>query len=304
MSLGCLVDLSKCVGCRTCQVICRHWHQQPTQSLPLFSYSRDDLDQPDLSEKDLTVVRSNVIKNEKDETTWVFAKRQCMHCLDPGCASACPVKALRKTPEGPVIYREDLCMGCRYCMIACPFNIPRFDYDKVVPSIRKCTFCSSRLLNNKPETNHDYVMREWGDGFAPDTQSTPCCASKCPARAILLGERDKLIEYAHTRIHSVGKTKYVNHIYGEHEAGGTSWMYISDVPFQKAGFDLSIDTIAYPEYTKPFLTGVPLVIILGSGLMTGLYWIIKRRDEMARENELSSTVATTEHSTVEPEEWS
>ena len=255
MPKGMLVDLTKCMGCRGCQVACKEWNQLPAEPT---TWQGSYENPPDLKWNTYTKVRF-VEGQDNGNFFWRFVKTQCMHCLEPACVSACLVKALEKLPNGPVIYHENLCMGCRYCMIACPFEIPKFEYNKAIPAIRKCTFCYERL----------------GVG------RTSACSHTCPSQAIKFGERAELIEAAKTRIYQ-NPDKYIHHIYGEHEVGGTSVMYISSISFEKLGFKTNLGTTPIPAFTKTFLSTVPLVIIGGAGLLAGFYWIAKRRDEITK----------------------
>jgi ferredoxin len=138
-----------------------------------------------------------------------------MHCIDPACAAACPVAAMYKTEEGPVIYKDERCLGCRYCMNACPFGVPTFDWDKGMLDgalIRKCNMCFERLQEGKQ----------------------PACVAACPAKAVIFGKRSDLLKEAKDRI-AKNPDRYVDHIYGEHEAGGTSFLLLAGVPFDKLG---------------------------------------------------------------------
>jgi Fe-S-cluster-containing dehydrogenase component len=162
-----------------------------------------------------------------------------MHCNQPACASACLTKAMLKTEEGLVVWREDKCMGCRFCMISCPFDIPKFEYDSAVPKISKCTMCWGRLKEGEQ----------------------PACVENCPEEALTFGKRRDLIEEARVRIYE-NPDSYVSHIYGEHEAGGTGYMYLSAVPFEQLGFRTDLGTTPYPEFSKDFLYAVPVILTL------------------------------------------
>jgi ferredoxin len=178
-----------------------------------------------------------------------------MHCVEPGCASACPVRALDKTPEGPVIYRGERCMGCRYCMVACPFEIPKYQYDKAVPLVRKCTFCAQRQAEGKK----------------------PACAEVCPSGALTFGKRGALLELAKIRVYREPE-KYYHRIYGEHEAGGTDWLYISDVPFEKLAMKQVRDE-PFPDKVQGALGAPPFVMTLWPPLLMGLWAFSKRREQ-------------------------
>jgi formate dehydrogenase iron-sulfur subunit len=181
-------------------------------------------------------------------------KRQCMHCVEPACASACPVRALDKQATGPVAYDGSKCMGCRYCMVACPFSVPKYEYSKAIPVVRKCTFCSGRQAEGKE----------------------PACVGVCPSGALTYGKRGVLVEEARRRVYG-NPDKYLPHIYGEHEAGGTNWMYVSDLSFEKLGFEVAVNDNSYPKLVRGALGVPPVVMTLWPPLLMGL-WAFSHRD--------------------------
>jgi Fe-S-cluster-containing dehydrogenase component len=250
-SPGMLVDTTLCVGCRGCEAACAeaNGNPPPPDSDDVFKAKRET------STKAFTVV------NEAEGTTR-FAKRQCMHCVAPACASACPVKALEKQPTGPVTYDASKCMGCRYCMVACPFEIPKYEYDALAPRVRKCTFCAPRQAAGLK----------------------PACAEVCPSGALTFGRRGELLELAKTRIYT-NPNKYLHHVYGEHEAGGTSWLYISDVPFEKLALRTGMPEAQYPGLVAGALSAPPFVMTLWPPLLMGLYVFSNRRNEVAADKE-------------------
>jgi formate dehydrogenase iron-sulfur subunit len=247
-----LIDLTKCIGCRACQAACKQWNDLPAEATNNWgSYENP----PRRSAKTWTTITFNEV-TEGDEFAWIFAKRQCMHCEDPACAAACIVGALRKTPKGPVVYDDYKCIGCRYCTLACPFNVPTFEWDTPVPYIRKCTMCADRTAEGME----------------------PACSKSCPTEALLPGEREVLVQEARFRIQA-HPDKYVDHIYGEKEVGGTSKLYLSSVSFDKLGFP-ALESEPIPRYADVAMAAVPPTIVVVSAAMAGVYWITKRRDQM------------------------
>jgi len=215
---GMLNDSTRCIGCKACQVACKQENKLPAESTlgeseafgtPLYDSPRE------LSEHTYTLIRMH--RDESDGAT-TFVKQQCMHCVDPACASACIVGALKKQPNGAVEYDAGMCMGCRYCMVACPFSVPQFEWHKAIPSIRKCTLCSeTRLKKGEPTA----------------------CSSACPAGAITFGKRDELLKLARRRIEEE-PGRYLNHIYGEKEVGGTNVFYLTRPNVQFAALGLPV----------------------------------------------------------------
>ena len=246
-----LYDATKCIGCRACQTACRE-----RLDLPPSDNGEGLYDEPsDLSSTCPTIISQY---SNGDETEWSFVKHQCMHCLDPGCASACLVNALERMPDGQVVYDVGKCIGCRYCMIACPFEVPTFEYDKPVPAIRKCDFCYDRTGEGEP----------------------PRCAEACPTGAITYGERSELISEARARIYEE-PDRYEPYVYGEEEAGGTAALYIAGVSFDKLGLPTNLPNTPIPNLTKGFLNSVPLVILLWAAFGTGLHRFVERREAVA-----------------------
>jgi Fe-S-cluster-containing dehydrogenase component len=212
-------------------------------------------------ERQTTVSQLTVVNRYKTEKGDVFVKKQCMHCNQPGCVSACLVKAMEKRKEGPVTWDTN-CMGCRYCMPSCPFEIPKFEYQSSNPKIQKCNLCWSRLKKGEK----------------------PACVENCPEEALLFGSRRKLLEEANRRIYQK-PGEYLTHIYGEHEVGGTGYLYLSKVPFEQIGFRTDLGTTPYPEFTKGFLYAVPLVLLLWPAFLIGVNTLTKREDERKRGGE-------------------
>ena len=248
--VGILVDTTRCVGCRSCEAACAEVHHL---SVPDISDSSAFEKKRQTTEGQWTVV--NRYETDKGE---IFVKTQCMHCNQPGCVAACLVKAMEKRKEGPVTW-ETNCMGCRYCMPSCPFEIPKFEYQSSTPRIQKCNMCWERL----------------GKG------EKPACVENCPEQALLFGSRREMIEEANRRIYQK-PGEYLTHIYGEHEVGGTGYLYLSKVPFEQIGFRTDLGTTPYPEYSKGFLYSVPLVLLLWPAFLIGINTVTKREEEKKR----------------------
>jgi len=245
---GVLVDTTRCVGCRTCEASCAEANGLPPPDLAddaVFQSKRTT------SENQFTAVSR--FETEKGE---VYVKRQCMHCLRPACASACLTRAMLKTRGGPVVWREPKCMGCRFCMVSCPFDGPKFEYHSATPRIRKCQMCFSRLREGK----------------------VPACVETCPAEALVFGKRRDLLQEARRRIQANPDT-YVNQVYGEQEVGGTSWLYLAAVPFDQLGFRVDLGETPYPKLTEGFLYSVPIVLATLPAALAAISRATKRAEE-------------------------
>lgn len=233
-----LVDLTQCVGCGMCQAACKEENglsPDPEATLSPTAYTAVE---------------------ERGET---YVRRMCQHCLDPTCVSVCPVGAFSKTPAGPVLYDESKCLGCRYCIQACPFDVPRYEWGSTYPRVQKCRFCAPRLARGEQ----------------------PACAEICPTGATKFGDREELIREARERMQAE-PGKYVDHIYGLDEVGGTSILYLSSVPFEQLGFRVQLPHEPLPEYTERVLSKLPAVVAVGGVMLYGIWWITNRRGEVQR----------------------
>ena len=241
MSKAILYDATLCIDCKMCERACAEAHGLP--------YTEAIAAEEKQSAHKLTVVMD---KGEK------YMRRLCMNCLDPTCASVCPVGALRKTAEGPVTYDAGRCIGCRYCMLACPFSVPKYEWDKALPLVRKCDMCAERVAKGEPTA----------------------CAAACPTGATKFGDRDALIAEAKDRI-AKNPGQYVNHIYGLTEVGGTSVLLLSSVPFAEFGYPTNVGSQALPQLTWHVLSELPQVVTFGAALLGGIWWITSRREAVA-----------------------
>jgi len=242
MTKAILYDSTQCVGCLQCQEACARQNGLP--------YDDAIAEEQKASDHKFTVVETSA--------SGAYMRRMCMHCLDPACVSVCPVGALEKTKEGPVVYDEDKCMGCRYCMVACPFGVPKYEWGALLPRVKKCTMCVERQE----------------DGLAT------ACATACPTDATLFGEREELLEEARRRVRE-NPSDYVNHVFGEKEVGGTSVLLLSAVPFTDFGFKESYPKDRLPDATYRVLSKIPDITGLGFVLLGGIWWITARREAVA-----------------------
>jgi len=242
-----LVDVTKCIGCEQCVAACIQVNGLDVHSA--------ETDRATISDG-LSANRFSTVLRVDDGR---FARKSCMHCLEPSCVSACLVGGLTKTPEGPVVYDSDKCIGCRYCMMACPFHIPRYEWDKTSPFVKKCDMCFRRLQHGEQ----------------------PACVEACPKQALIFGQRDDLLGQARDRIQSQREI-YHQRIWGEHEFGGTSVLYISDVDLDALGWPAQV-AVPIPSLTEPLIHKTPFIgLSVAAGLLS-VNWIIQRRMKLAAE---------------------
>jgi formate dehydrogenase iron-sulfur subunit len=190
------------------------------------------------------------VEDAEGNLNWNFVHKRCFHCVEPTCVSVCPVAAMRKNENGPVTWDEARCIGCRYCAQACPFRIPKYEFDDAWAEVGKCWFCWDRIA----------------EGLQP------ACAKACPPKAIEFGEREAVLAEAHRRIEE-NPGKYVDYVYGENEAGGTSLFYISPVPFEELGFNMDVPHELLPELTWEFLTKIPIEALAIVTIMSGIWYV-------------------------------
>lgn len=265
--LGVLVDIPNCIGCRKCEFACQEaagFNPPPIKNFDDQSVFAD-LRRP--SPNSYTTV--NRYANAAKPSAPVYVKLNCLHCNEPACASACLVGALRKQPNGAVTYDANKCMGCRYCMVACPFQIPTYDFnDPLTPQVRKCSLC------------FEQISKEGG---------VPACVKICPRECLTFGRRSDLLALAHEKVRR-HLENYQQHVYGEFEAGGTSWLYLSAVPFAELGF-LTLPGTSPARLTETiqhaiFKKWMPPLALYG---LLGLTMWLGRRSEEVVEHDRAQT---------------
>ena len=237
MSFGILFDSTRCIGCGACAAACKESNGLP---LPI--------------EHETTAYTWTVVEKRGG----AHVRRMCMHCLTPTCASVCPVGAMRKTEQGPVVYDAKKCIGCRYCIMACPFNVPKYQWDQPVPVVGKCVMCHARLEHGQ----------------------APACATVCPTGATTFGDRAALVKEARERI-AAEPGRYVQRVYGLEEAGGTSVLMLAGVSFAGLGLPENLPHEAMPLLTWRVLSKLPDVVLMGAAFLYGVHWITKRRAYVA-----------------------
>jgi formate dehydrogenase iron-sulfur subunit len=257
-----LVDTTRCVGCRGCQVACKSWNELRYGKT---AFTDSGTNPRHLDSENFTRVIFRETETPSGAPRWTFVKRQCMHCVDPACAAACPVAALVKLGSGPVIYDDARCIGCRYCMLACPFHVPKFQWDTRVSYVRKCTFCADRQAMGK----------------------LPSCVATCPSGALQSGERAELVAEAHRRI-AASPGAYHPTVYGEKTAGGTSVLYLTAVPFddlglEDQGFRTDLGEQPHGKAGREWVSKVPAVAAAVGGLSLALYRFNQRREDVRKQ---------------------
>lgn len=288
-AIGILYDASLCVGCKACVRVCKE-----INGLPPVTQGEDV--QYDAS-RGVSGSTYNVIKVYKNGTSEVkdreidgfsFAKKSCMHCVDPGCVSSCPVSAMTKHPvTGIVQYNPDTCIGCRNCMVACPFSIPQYEYQDAMGQIQKCFFCN--------QAGVDRISQ----GLLPG------CADVCPTGATLFGTRKDLLAEAKRRLaakpgetytyprgrvtdklhtHEKAAPAYQQHIYGEHEVGGTQVMHIAGVPLKKLGMP-ELPERSYASIAEGVQHTLYKGMIAPAIALAGLAYVVKRNTSQSDQDD-------------------
>lgn len=248
-----LIDTTKCTGCRGCQVACKQWNQLKAEETTFFT-GEGYQNPPAMSEYTFTRVKFRDYEKQ-GQNEFAFYKEMCMHCNDPACASVCPVGAFRKTAEGPVVYDDKRCIGCRFCMIGCPFGVPKYEWSKAFPLVKKCTGCFSRV----------------------NAGLEPACATACPT-AITYGPRREMLAEAHRRIQGRPE-RYYPVVYGEKEAGGTNVLYLTHQPLDELGFK-KVTQRPLPSYTWQALRLVPGIFLTVGGTLSAVSWFQHRKEKV------------------------
>jgi len=252
-AVGMLYDTTRCIGCRACVAACKEANGDPadTRTPGMEAYDAP----PDLNDCTRTIVKQF---NDGDQQS--FVKMQCMHCVDPACAAACMLGALQKREFGVVTWEPDLCIGCRYCQVACPFNVPKFEWESATPRIVKCEMCSDRLAEGKE----------------------PACCEACPREAVIFGERAELLRIAHQRIKQ-HPDRYVPKVYGERELGGTQVLVLSHVSFDKIGL-MHEDEESVPHLQQTIQHGIYKGFVAPAALYAVLGGVMVRNRLVNRTN--------------------
>jgi Fe-S-cluster-containing dehydrogenase component len=277
-AVGMLFDSTRCVGCRACQTACKVANRLPPDAVQAGGGVYD-------APSDLNATTKNVIKAFATGGGPVFVKQQCMHCVDPSCVSACMLGAMHKAGEGKrrfegerkgsgiVLWDKYTCTGCRYCQIACAFNVPKFEWFDPLPLIVKCELCRHRGDEKKA---------------GPLALANPACCEVCPRGAVVFGYREQLLAEAKARV-AASPARYNPHVYGEKEGGGTQVLYLAPagVGFDQLGLPLLPEESQahFSEVAShaPYLHGVtPVALYIG---MAAIIRRNKKKEEAAEHGE-------------------
>ncbi len=271
-----LIDIANCIGCRACQVACKQWNEkdgEPTQLESDLGFTNPAT----LSARTLTLIAFHEFENAEKPggIESAFVMQRCLHCLEPACVSACPTTALSRQSDGPVRYDDDECIGCRYCQLACPWDVPTSDWNSLAPKISKCTHCNDRVGQPVPTAFNGQAMNDHETTRFNGSIETPACVKACPADALRYGTRDEMLALAHKRI-ADRPDKYIDHVYGEKELGGTTVLYLSRVPFDKLGFP-TYGEKPFTDFTAKALGAVPPAVIGVGALLGAAYAFFRKR---------------------------
>ena len=239
-----LIDVAKCTGCRGCQLACKQWNGLPArQTTAAGTYQNP----PDLQPNTWTLIRFQEVA-AKEGVKWLFRKDGCMHCTNAACVKVCPSGALYHSELGTVGIINERCIGCKECVAACPFVIPR--YDSVTDRVYKCDLCLSRIRADLP----------------------PGCVKACPTGALTFGDKPDMVKKAYARVKELGGDASV---YGDRFVDGTHVIYVLqekpgvyDVLPVKPHVPLSV--VAWKDLLKP------LSLVAAGGVLAAsfLHYII------------------------------
>ena len=251
MEKAMLIDVTKCIGCRGCQVACKEWNDLPGESTTNRGTYQNP---PDLSAQTWNLITFKEIQ-EDGQGRWLFRKHQCMHCTHANCVELCPTGAAHHEGEF-VIFDQEKCIGCGTCVYACSFGVPHVD--EVSNKSKKCFFCIDRVSNGRE----------------------PACAKACPTGAVQFGGRDTLLELGRARVEELKvKGRYEARLYGEKELEGLHSIYVLDRPASVYGL---------PEAPKAETSSALLFDLAEAGIMvptmialSSLRWLSQRREEVA-----------------------
>jgi formate dehydrogenase iron-sulfur subunit len=282
MTRAVLFDTTKCIGCRGCQVACKEENRNPAEPTEFFARPGGYQNPAALSARTFTLVSYHELDVGQALPKWVFVRRQCMHCVEAACVANCPVNAMQKEDDGTVSYDQTKCIGCGTCVSVCPFGIPVLEQQEAGPRVLKCTFCADRVRDaqapdvlNEGHPTPD-VLDESKKARHLAHGRTPACVAACPTGALQHGDREALLTEAHRRIRQHPE-RYVDHVYGESEAGGTAWLYLAAVPFA----DLRMRTRF--EKRAGSAVGLPGTLALGA-VACGWSWYERRRQRLTADD--------------------
>ena len=251
---GWLIDITKCIGCRSCQVACKRWNERPSEKT---EFSADWTNPPKLSSKTWTMVAFHLDPDGKGGNKWRFVKRQCMHCLNPPCESVCPAKAIYTRHDGVNLTHYDRCFGCHYCVISCPYGVRHYDLD--AKSTVKCTMCFDRIDNGK----------------------LPACVQACPALVMEFGTREEIVQKARARAKAIR-----GYVFGDEdprpESIGTHVIYVSDVPLEKLGFPTTEQRIPTGQAFRSLLPSRLTEAVFGGTVAAVVCFILWRRARLEK----------------------
>jgi formate dehydrogenase beta subunit len=235
-----LIDTTRCTACRGCQVACKQWNEQPAlRTKNRGSYQNP----PDLQWNTWTLIRFQEHVDAKGTLKWLFRKDGCMHCTDAACVKVCPTGALRRTDFGTVGLIPEKCIGCKECVSACPFDVPRYNRD--TDKITKCDLCENRLKAN----------------------TLPACILSCPTGALSIGPKESMIKKAYTRAEALGGDA---NVYGDKFVDGTHVVYVlGEKP------DVYDELPAHPRVPLSIIVWKdllkPLSLLAAGGVMAGAF---------------------------------